>query len=252
MSFADIVTERSGLILSSEAETCCGKIDKVHPDLLAHIAAAEECIAEENKRINSWTASQFRGTMRGCLWFRDPVTSELLLGGDRSWILNAMDENIWLPISLAFPALTPYILTGPVTDIYALHLEDIVHEGALESALKMLGIDINEHCRIRKSTEMWIVFSGTGKRMPCRMGHPLILEKRPIEGVKVISAGGIMPIPNTAEWRRPPEYVTQLRSGADFVELRPVPEQLLSQFFIKNRPSRTLSVAPEDDAFPSV
>lgn len=247
MTLSDAVAERSGLILSADAETACEEIEESHPDLLRHIEEAEKWVAEESEKLNSWTASQFRGTMRGCIWFRDPVTCELLLGMGGSWILRAMDENVWLPLSLAFPVLTPYMLTGPVTDMYALHVEDVVYADLVENELKKIGVDINEHCRIRKATEMWIVFSGAKEKMACQTSHQLVIGKKPVEGVRVIGAGELIPIPNTAEWRDPPEYAVQLRTGADFVEMRRVPDPLFRQFFKArgSAPSHEESIFPD-------
>ncbi len=172
------------LYVPPDARAAILSIEARHGDLLEHLEQAEPV-----GRANSRAALKFRGLIRGCVWFADPVTDELLLDpGERlAW---AMSEEAWAAIALSFPALRPVLMTGSVTGSLAARFP----KGRADEVADFFrrgGDDLATYCLLDDGDYYWAVFATCEKRRfkGCSPADDL--------GIETYGVGGWQPLPGT-------------------------------------------------------
>lgn len=221
--------EKKDIAMHPETKTIFQQIQDECPNFLQHIQDADAYIQDaELRNINTQVAKKYKGHIRGCLWFHDPVTDDILLK-HKAWQTAAMNEDIWFIISLVFPQLRPCLMTGMVTKTVAIMLANEEEFASMQAFFTKHHADIEQYRCLQLGDRRWLVFADNERKRHAYQPN----GRRDYGGTReaeFLCRGTLVPIVQTVDWKQEPQRVT----GAfpTLASTTSIPDFLLPYFWV--------------------
>ena len=250
MNLPSLIESRTGTSLSPELKDIYIEIEEKHPNLVENILISEKWLYEDpepmtgsglkKSAINPERAGNLAKYFSGCVWFKDPVTEEIILGEDSSWIIYSINPLVWEPLSQSFPTLVPHVLAGPLTKTLGINVKNTMNGRKFISTLKSLNIDIDALCRIRKGDDTLFIFSCDPEKSylsDARENRIVSINNEKFEDVTILGLGSLIPIPETVKFNAPGsngfahDYYTIISNPAGIKNEKTILPEFFHRFF---------------------